>query len=105
MKTNDKEVFEGVYIGIRGELRLLRGKLDTYLSIERPAVVEGFTPAEVKSLREMRKLVNRAIGVLDRYEDMDEHYAEMERQTEWLYDLTRRIGSHEGKGQVAGRDV
>lgn len=96
METN-RDYFEGTYVGIRGELRSLRGKLDTYLSVERPGPVEGFTSAEVKSLREMRKIINRCLGMMDKYEDMSDYFAEMESQTEWLWDLTRRVGKHEEK--------
>ena len=67
--------------GIRGELRLLRGKLDTRMTQAFYTPVEGFTPAEEKNARAMRELVNTAISTLDRYEDAKLYHEEFEQQT------------------------
>ena len=87
MEQKTQQEFESTFASIRGELRLLRGKLDTRLTQAFYQPVEGFTPAEQKNLKEMRNIVNRAIGVMDRYEDIKRYNDEFEQQTIRLVEL------------------
>ena len=69
------------YVAVRGRLRLLRGKLDVYLSGGHECVVDGYTPADVKTAKHMRNTVNRCVTSLDRYEDVRAYNDEFEKLT------------------------
>ena len=64
-----QQEFEKEYTAIRGQLRLLRGKLDLRIARGFEQKVEGFAPAEQRNFEAMRECANRAISAMDRYED------------------------------------
>ena len=90
-----REQFEMEYGELRERLRDFHGQLDSYIVVESESDVKGFTSADVKCAREMRRIACRCLMALDRYDDMAQYYDELEKQQDWLLDLTRKVGKHE----------
>lgn len=105
METQQIDTLEGRFVSIRGEMRHLRGKLDTFLSEPHEQPVEGFAPKEEKDAKYMRQLLNTCIGYLDRYEDRKLYDMEFEASTIRLFELAERMGNEPAEkahhGEVA----
>ena len=91
METQQIGTLEERFVSVRGEMRQLRGKLDTYLSEPHPSPVEGFEPKEVKDARYMRQLLSTCVGYLDRYEDRKLYDMEFENSTVRMFELAGRF--------------
>ena len=96
MKTQQE--IEKDYRAARGQLRLLRGSIDVWLSEGHPQEVEGFVPPTVKTMRQMRSMVNRVIGIMDCYEDAKAYNDEMGALQARMAELSGGFWKYEEKG-------